>query len=205
MPTQDSPLLSPRLPEVDHKSFESLFRAHYGLVRGFFRNRGVSDEDCSDLTQETFLGAYRGYAGFRGDANPKTWLLTIAKNLWRNFLRDRSAARRSGREVGLEGISESDVTGVSKSKLPSEDPFEVSLTAERRRLLRFAVAGLPTQMRRCFFLYYYQERKYREIAVILGVSIDTVKSQIHQAKVKLAHSLNDELAGVAATGRGEDP
>ncbi|NJL27040.1 MAG: sigma-70 family RNA polymerase sigma factor, partial [Thermoanaerobaculia bacterium] len=83
-------------------NFEELYRSHYRLVRSFFRKRGLSDDECLDLTQDTFLGAHRGYHRYRGDANPRTWLLAIAGNLWINWLRDSTAAKRAASVVALD-------------------------------------------------------------------------------------------------------
>ena len=65
--------------------------------------------------------------------------------------------------------------------------------SENRRRLKDTIERLPPKMRRCVLLYIYQGKKYREIAELLDVEINTVKSQIAQAKTRL-RSLLDELA-----------
>lgn len=191
---------------AEHRKFEELYRSHYRLIRGFFRRRGLPDEDCRDLTHDTFLGAYRGYEDYRGDASYKTWLLTIAGHLWLNRLRDRSAAKRSSPEVALDGWPDGGEALLAQDALTDgpTDPLTDVLDAERQQLLRRAVDALPPQMRRCFLLYVYQGRKYREIAELLGISIETVKSQIHQAKEKLRqHVLSRHPDAPMALGGGE--
>jgi RNA polymerase sigma-70 factor (ECF subfamily) len=191
-----------RLPEAQHGDFEALYRGHYRLVVGFFRARGVGGEESRDLAQETFLRAYSGFDRFRGEASRKTWLLTIAANIFRNMLRERAAAKRDAQEVAVDLWAEVEGAVAEHELTPSgpESPLETTLEDERRRLLRGAVEGLPKQMRRCFCLYFYQHRKYREVADVLGVSIDTVKSQIYQAKAKLKRELRTRLE---AGGGGE--
>lgn len=71
----------------------------------------------------------------------------------------------------------------------SVDPLEETLRDESRRLLREAVGELPPSMRRCVQLRIDRSLKYREIAAILMVSVDTVKTQLHQARQRLKGDL----------------
>lgn len=196
----------PRRAAVEHDEFGAFYERHYRLVVGFFRSRGLSGEESRDLAQDTFLGAYRGFGRFRGESSRKTWLMTIAANTWRNRLRDRSAAKRDAEEVSVdlwaqvEGEVDDDHQAGPASP---ESPLEATLDAERKRALREASRDLPKQMKRCFYLYFYQGRKYREIAALLGVSIDTVKSQIHQAKAKLRRQVVSRFAEHPIAGGGE--
>ena len=167
-------------PERD--PFEVLFRRCYPKVQRFFVLRGCSAEDSRDLAQETFLRGYRGYDGFRGDAQATTWLLTIATNLWRNRLRDADAAKRSGDEVPLAAVEH----GLAHD---GDRPLERTLDDERRRLLLAAIEELPPGMRRCVMLRVYQDKSFRDIAVLVGVSEATAKSQVSRARKRLRVSL----------------
>lgn len=182
----------------DEGGFEELFRQLYRPVLGFFANRGCSVEECQDLAQETFLRAFKALPGFRGESKSSTWLFTIATNLWRNQMRDAAAAKRDGVEVPLaEG-------GGAKSE-PGERPDERAIEAERLRLLRSAVADLPPKMRRCVLLRVYQGRGYRDVADVLGVTVETAKSQVSLAKRRLRENLKHhypELEDDADDARG---
>jgi RNA polymerase sigma-70 factor (ECF subfamily) len=125
---------------------------------------------------------------FRHDASVETWLFTIAANVWRNEVRSRTASKREGREVPLEGLAES--PGALSTELhEADDPLAGLLEEERAGLLREALDELPAQMRRCLLLRLDQELKYREIAQVLQVSIETVKSQLFQARERLRQRL----------------
>jgi RNA polymerase sigma-70 factor (ECF subfamily) len=162
-------------------AFEALFRELYEPVLGLFANRGCSQQECQDLAQETFLRAYQSFAGFRGDAKPSTWLFTIAINVWRNRVRDAVAAKRAGDEVALDD----DLSDPASA----ERPLDEAMARERRRLLKTAIAKLPPKMRRCVWLRVYQDWSYREIAEILGVTVETAKSQVSLARPRLRSSL----------------
>ncbi len=161
---------------------EELFRELYRPVLGFFGKRGCSQEECKDLAQETFLRAHRAFDSFRGDAKRSTWLFTIASNVWRNRLRDTDAIKRTGDEVPLPEDDHA---------LPDPEgrPLDHAIRDERLRLLQSAIDELPPKMQRCVQLRVYQDMKYREIATVLGITIETAKSQLSLARPRLRSKL----------------
>jgi RNA polymerase sigma-70 factor (ECF subfamily) len=169
------------------EELKALFDRHYPAVFHFFQNRGVPREDARDLTQETFLRVYRGIGRFRRDASFQTWLFQIATNLWCNDVRRRTAGKREGSEVSLDVLA-------GKGREVAEEPahpLDGMLAEERRSTLREALAELPPQMRRCVLLRLDRDLKYREIASLMQISVDTVKSQLAQARSRLQARLGD--------------
>lgn len=174
-----------------------VFETYAHAVSYFFARRGFSPEDCRDLTQETFLRAYRGLASFRDDAHMRTWVLKIAGNVWKNALRSRQAVKRSAfRTVswdasgsGAEVMDMADAAPVTTGGLGN--PLDDVLDDESRSMLRRAVAELPPGMRRCVLLRIDKGLKYREIAALLQVSVDTVKTQLHHARKRLRDELGE--------------
>jgi RNA polymerase sigma-70 factor (ECF subfamily) len=174
-----------------------VFETYAESVSYFFARRGFSPEDCRGLTQETFLKAYRGLSAFRDDAQMRTWVLKIAGNVWKNALRSRKAVKRSAFKTvscdtsgpGAEVLDVADPgSGASGSfKSPLKDVLE----DESRKMLRRAIAELPPGMRRCVVLRINQGLKYREIAAMLQVSVDTVKTQLHHARKRLRDELGE--------------
>lgn len=168
--------------EPSEEELKALFDRYYPSVFHFFQNRGVPREDARDLTQDTFLRVYRGIGRFRRDASFQTWLFQIATNLWCNDVRRRTAGKREGREVSLDALAE------KGREVPEEEPahpLDGMLEDERRSTLREALAELPPQMRRCVLLRLDRDLKYREIASLMQISVDTVKSQLSQARSRL--------------------
>lgn len=169
------------------EAFRRLFEIYSPPLYGFFARRGFSPEDCRDLTQETFLGIYTGIGSFRGEAGFETWMWKIATNACRKRHRWRSAGKRTGEEVPLEGEGEA----ASEAPSPLPGPGEEILDRERSRLLREAIETLPAQMRRCLVLRVEQDLKYREIAAVLRLSTETVKAHLFQARKRLQEELGD--------------
>ncbi len=171
------------------EDYRSLFDLYYPRLVHFFARRGFPRQDCLDLTQETFLGIYKGIGAFRRDARFETWLFTIATNAYRKRLRRGAAGKREGREVPLEADEDAEPgprQELPSPELPKEDDV---LRKERSRLLRQAVEKLPEQMRRCLILRVYQDMRYREIAGVLRLSPETVKAHLFQARRRLREEL----------------
>lgn len=172
------------------EEFERIFERYYRPVSYFFARRGFSVDECHDLAQETFLRAYRGWDQYHRDQRnqEKGWIFTIAANLFRNTVRYRKAAKRSGPK---QSISELVNLGLEPST--EDDAPEVQiLEKQQHRLLLKAMEELPPRMRQCFLLRFLQGRKYKEIAQVMQISIQSVKSQLHDAKSRLREKLADQ-------------
>ena len=171
--------------ESKEDTFRQLFHLHYRPVLSFFiRRDAFSLQECEDLTQETFLRVYRGIQTFRHEVRFKYWLFRIATNVYRSALERRTTAKRHGKEVPLESDRDADMTRQT-SRFASQDPLEEVLDEERFQLLHQAMGELPEQMRRCLTLRIAHELKYREIAEVMQISIQTVKAHLFQGRKKL--------------------
>ncbi len=187
--------------ESDH--FESLVRRYYVPINRFFRFRGIDPEECEDLTQDTFLSAYRSLDGLRQDTAEGSWLFAIARNIYLNAIRRQLASKRSAREVRLdepggegsisryENMGEESPPRASEQALQTEDSGALKglLAEERYKLLETAITKLPPRMRSCLLLRISQGLKYREIAEVMQISINTIKSQLSQGKERLGNEL----------------
>lgn len=166
------------------RAFRRIFERYHRPVEGFFARRGVPAEDRLDLTQEVFLGVYRGLADWRPEARFGTWVFRIATTTYLEQRRAQWAAKRSGEEVGTE-------TPEAAARLAADaDQLDDVLVAERRRAMQGAMAALPDRMRRCLLLRIEHGLKYREIASLMQVSIQTVKAHLFQARGRLADTLD---------------
>lgn len=179
------------------ENFRKIFHYYSRIIYKFFAKRGFNEAECEDLVQETFLRVHRNLDSFRGDAQFGTWLFQVSANVYKNELRSRTAQKRDAQEVSLEDGEPhgSGMGGAGISlELKEEGPLEDMLTDERSEVLRRAMADLPPQMRRCVELRVNQDLKYREIAVLMGVSIDTVKAHLFQARQLLKARLGNYFA-----------
>ena len=179
------------------ESFHQIFRQYYRLVRSFFARRSRSEEEIEDLVQETFFRVHRNLDHFRGESKFETWLFQVSANVYKNAVRSQTTQKRDAQEVSWDEVATSSAAG-EDSSIPREvrenGPLDDLLQDERSRLLHSAMQELPPQMRRCVELRVGQDMKYREIAALMDVSIDTVKAHLFQARQLLKKKLGDYFA-----------
>jgi RNA polymerase sigma-70 factor (ECF subfamily) len=171
------------------RSFAELHRHCRPKLLRFFSRQGAQPAAGEDLTQETFVRVFQSIGSFERRSRFSAWLFEIALNVFRNDARFRGAAKREGFEQPLAEEVDAEAEAWTGSAPPLAatglSPYEETLGRERREALREALETLPGQMRRCALLRFKQELKYREIGEVLGLSIDTVKAHLYQARTRL--------------------
>lgn len=170
--------------------FEDLFRRYYKRVVTFLMYLGFPVDDARDLAQETFLRVYRNMDAYRGEAE-WTFLRTTAHNLAKNRLRDDSTLKRKVTKVPIEDVVD------PGDPAPSADEILVTREETQRFRTRYgaAIAGLPEGARQCFLLR-EQGYSYEEMAAVLRVPVNSVKSRLHDAKRRLRETLGEEPQGI---------
>jgi RNA polymerase sigma-70 factor (ECF subfamily) len=164
-----------RAQDGDPTAFRELHDRYWAPVRRFVASR-VPDSLADDLTNETFLRAWRALAGFRWQGrDPLAWLLTIARNL----IADHWALLRNRMEVPSE-----DLSPVLTAATPGAD--DVVLDRAEAAGLREAVRKLPPAQRRCVELRFLAELSVRETAVAMGRQDTAVRALQHRALRSLA-------------------
>lgn len=154
-------------------------------------SRSVRDAaDVADLTQETFLAAYRALPGFRGESAFYTWLYRIAVNAARRHLSQQPRLQ----QVQAWGDSEG-TFGTAPS--PSDDATPESLLAGRQlaRELDEAVESLVEEQRRALLLREVDGLSYDEIGELMRCPPGTVRSRIYRAREAVAARLRPLLEG----------
>jgi RNA polymerase sigma-70 factor (ECF subfamily) len=185
--------------------FEAVFREHFKPLVYFFGRLGASGDECRDLAQEAFSRAYKARESFRGEASVQTWLQKIARNLWRNRSRNQAAGKRRAIEVSIHSADADNedmelTDGLGKGgRLNPEDRL---LMAESLARLKEALAKLPPQRKRCLYLR-IEGHKYREIAAFMGISIQSVRSHLNQAREQLRELLGEDFGDLFPTPKTE--
>lgn len=169
--------------------FRELFDAYYLAIVGFFVRRGFSSDEATDLAQDTFKRAYQKLHTLRDRDNPRPWLFAVACNVRRNALRSNAAAKRKADVVPIDDVTE-------RAGDRTVPPLDTMLTRERKELLEKALDELPPRIRQAVMLRISRDLKYREIAVIQQVSVDTIKAQMHQARKKLREVLGEHFSNI---------
>jgi RNA polymerase sigma-70 factor (ECF subfamily) len=183
----DSELIH-RTQAGETEAFDELMKRYnqavYRLAYSMTRNHA----DAEDISQETFIRAYRAIKRFDDRFRFYTWLHRICANLCINLFRRRGRVRLQslpGTEAGAEWADIPD---------PREDEGE----AELRRDLDRAIARLPAEQRAVFVLRVKEELSYDEISRMLGIPMGTVMSRLNRARQRLRDLLKDYLPARAS-------
>lgn len=166
----------------------------YNLI---FRVLGDRDE-AADLTQETFVAAYRSYSAFRGESTVYTWLYRIALNLCKNKFRERD------RRANYEGVSLDEASGtddhpsrypIRRDQIedPAARPDAVLQRKELKELIEQAIRQLPPDYRIVAVLRDLQGLSYSEIAAAADLSVDVVRTRLARARNMLRRKLGAYL------------
>lgn len=162
--------------EGDKAAFRTLFDRYSQIVFRAMRSGGLTEDVARDLTQQAFLQFHRARNDFRLDAKLRPWLLTIAYNLKRDYLRGRK--RRV--ELPIEPELHAGTTAG-----PDRDLVKLRDVARVRR----AVAALPEGYREVVELHWFSELPFPEVAEILGIKLNAAKVRAHRAYKKLREIL----------------
>ncbi|MBF0284725.1 MAG: sigma-70 family RNA polymerase sigma factor [Magnetococcales bacterium] len=169
------------------KAFEILVRKYQGRVAAVI-SRTVSDHDrVQDLTQETFLKAYRALNGFRGDSAFFTWLYRIAINTAKNYLIS------SGRGIPDNDLELGEVDQVAPELRETDTPEASLLRGELMENLRLSIAKLTPAMREAIMLRELQGMSYEEIAERMACPIGTVRSRIFRGRQEIADIMKNYI------------
>jgi RNA polymerase sigma-70 factor, ECF subfamily len=173
----------------DKDAFGQIFEHHHRFIYKFVYAMLGEHELAEELTQETFLGAYKNISSLRGDAKLQTWLCGIAKNLvYKSFRNHRKEGQPSGEEI--ESLNLFD------KKNPSPD--EQFLSKELNQLISIALSKLNEDRRLVFILKEIQHLSYYEISEITGNTIPKLKTDLHRAKIEMRTMLRPYLPNLEA-------
>jgi RNA polymerase sigma-70 factor (ECF subfamily) len=166
-----------------HRHSQRVYRAARAILR--------DDEEAADVTQETFVRAYRKLVQFKGRARFTTWLTKIA-------VHEARARRRKGRTRFVARRELAHVNPGVGGTDPSVDPERDVLSREVRRLLEAAIEDLPEVYRTVFVLRVVEDMSTAQTAEVLSISSDAVRTRLIRARALLRAKLH---AAVGPLGR----
>jgi RNA polymerase sigma-70 factor (ECF subfamily) len=172
------------------RAFEVLLTRHRKPVYNFILRFVGSRETAEDLMQETFLRVIRGAEAYQRQAKFTTWLYTIARNLCVD--QSRRAKHRKAQSLDAPMSSSAD-SGTLLDVLPSSEMGSDRKAVSRQLHLRIheALARLSEEQREVFLMREFLDLPFKEIADIVGVPENTVKSRMRYALEKLRLELDE--------------
>ena len=182
----------------DVAAFEVLLERHRTPVFNFVLRSCRRKDVAEELLQEIFLRVVKQAGGYKRKAKFTTWLYTIARNLCIDHARRMTHRREKSLDVPAGG-SEADSGGTPLvSLVPDRGPGPDRMAADRQfsGALYEALDELPEEQREVFLMREKQNLKFREIAEIVGVPENTVKSRMRYALEFLRLRLQDHAEAV---------
>ena len=179
-----------------HELIRPCERSIYFLLLSLLKN----ETDVEDVAQETVIKVYQNLDKFRGDAQFRTWVLSIARNEGLGRLRKIG----SRREDSLDAQTDESSGDYTPAILTSwrEIPTEALEQKELGAILRKAIEGLPEIYRNIVLLRDIEEMDIRQTAAVLGISEAAVKVRLHRARALLQRNLAPQLKGYAPKRKG---
>jgi RNA polymerase sigma-70 factor (ECF subfamily) len=148
-------------------------------------------EDAGDVAQESLISMARSLRDFRGDSSVSSWLYTIARRFC--IKKRRRSKFAPAREESLEA-SGADATHYLTDPAPT--PEQTASNRELATALARAIDALDPSQREVLVLRDVEGLSAAEVARIVGVSVDAVKSRLHRARVAVRQELAPVLRGV---------
>jgi len=166
----------------DHEAFRTLVDREAQAVIGTCQRIIGDPGEAQDAAQDAFLQAYRMLATFRGDGPFGAWLRRIAIRI--------AVARVAARPEAIRLDADALDPRAAALSSDDDDPEAEALHAEWRTAVLDAVASLPDSQQRVILLRFFGDRSLREIAVLTGQPLGTVKSRLHRGLT----GLRDQIA-----------
>lgn len=197
MSAADPPTL-PQAGESPTVAIPRLLELHGDRLYAISRRLCGNPADAEDLVQEVFLQAYRKWDQFDGRSSPTTWLYTIAARTC-----GRMRRRRAGEPDNIESLDELLPFGDPRiADIPADADPAWRETIRREGITRVeqALTELPLEFRLPLLLKDIAELSVNDVARILDLSVGTVKSRVHRARLRLRQALTTLLKQREPTG-----
>src|SRR5436309_4023738 len=173
--TSDEVLIG-RIASGDRLAMQVLFARHHLRVYRFVLLLVRAESVAEDLISEVFLDVWRQAGRFEGRSAVSTWLLAIAR------FKALSALRRKPDE----NLDDETAEAIED---PTDDPEAALAKKDKGAVIRKCLAGLSAEHREIIDLVYYHEKSVEEVAVIVGIPENTVKTRMFYARKKLSEML----------------
>jgi RNA polymerase sigma-70 factor (ECF subfamily) len=172
------------------RAFELLLGRHRKSVYNFILRFVGDKETAEDLLQETFMRVIKGADAYKRQAKFTTWLYTIARNLCVDQTRRRKHRRHASLDAPMDTSEESGslMDVIASNEMASD---RKSVNKELFATMQRAIAGLSEEQREVFLMREFLDLPFKQIADVVGVPENTVKSRMRYALEKLRLELDE--------------
>lgn len=164
----------------DGQALDELLLSHQARIYRFGLRMCRDPEDAKDVVQDTLLAMARNVRDFRGASSVSTWLYAIARSF---CIKQRRKSRLAG-----EGDPSGDAGAAGETARladPSKDPEEALASRQIEHAIAAAIAALDPMYREVLLLRDVEGLTAPEVAEVVGVSVQAVKSRLHRARLSV--------------------
>ena len=172
------------------RAFEVLLSRHRKPVYNFILRFVGDSETAEDLLQEAFMRVIKGAEAYKRQAKFTTWLYTIARNLCVDQTRRRKHRKHASLDAPMDASEES---GTLMDVIPGNEMASdrKSVNKQLHEQMQRAIAGLSEEQREVFLMREFLDMPFKQIADVVGVPENTVKSRMRYALEKLRLELDE--------------
>ena len=179
------------------EDFEVFMKNYQNMVYSTAVRMLGNEADAEDISQEVFLKACERYEELSRSHRAGDWLKTVTTNLCLNHLSRYRSRWRFFSEMFHEDTGED-----YAATLPAPEVHEKNLAeAEQRETLETALKKLPANQRVPLVLYHFEEMSYEEIARVMDLSVETVRTHLKVARLNLRRALKGAAVEGVADGQ----
>ena len=179
-PTEEELVHQLNQPNRRASAFSVIVRTYQERLYWHIRKMVLSHDDANDVLQNTFMKAWNGLDGFRGDSQVSTWLYRIATNETLTFLTNK----RMRSQNSIDEVDE-----VLLQNLKADTYFNGT---EIQMKLQKAILTLPEKQRLVFNMKYFDDITYDQMEAILGTSVGALKASYHYVVKKIEKFFTDQ-------------
>lgn len=167
-------------PHQRAKAFSVVVRTYQERLYWHIRKMVLSHDDSNDVLQNTFMKAWNGIDGFRGDSQLSTWLYRIATNEALTFL----TSKRTRNQFSIDEVEDALLLNLQADNYFNGNELQLKLQR--------AIITLPDKQRLVFNMKYFDDITYEQMETILGTSVGALKASYHHAVKKIEKFFGEE-------------
>jgi RNA polymerase sigma-70 factor, ECF subfamily len=200
---EPSPALVQRAQAGDRDALSALLQSQQTYVYSIAMSLMHNPADAADMTQEAFVRLLRSLGTYRAETKFTTWLYRLVTNICLDGLRRRgrpvdSLDEPASTEAGDDAQTPGERLADSDRWTQPEEEVQLRESADE---VRAALASLPPAQRLALTLHYFQDQRYEDIADVMALPLNTVKSHIRRGKERLALVLSNPAEGEPCAAR----
>jgi len=184
--------------KITESEFEQLFKENQPKLKSFIYRLVTNTEDVDDLSQETFIKAYKNLNKFKGESSLKTWLFAIANNLIKDHFKAQKRWTRNAQDNCSQSIKNSSVLQEQVMNVYFKNEFDIKNHIDY--CFTCVMKYLPLERHIAIMLADIYDFKIVEIAAIMGKTVGSIKHLLFKGRKTMKEVFAEDCTLIHKTG-----